>query len=68
MNRSWAKKGLIFTIIVSIIIAMFFITPDKDYLKSIGALIKLKAISQEKQHSLNLQKMRPDFRPQQSGN
>jgi len=65
MNYSLIKKSLLVATILSIFVSMLLITPDKDYLKKIGALIKIKGLSGEKQHTLNLQKMRPSFRPNQ---
>lgn len=63
MNYSLIKKSLIIAILLSLFISMLLIHPNEEYLKEIGALIKLKGFGEENQHSLDLQKMRPSFQP-----
>jgi len=59
------KKTLIILVGIIAIFSLTFIKTDKTYFTHFGALISKKANSgkaQSRQHNLNLQKHRPNFR------
>ena len=51
---------------LALLASLLFFHPEEKYMKQIGSLIKLKGFTEEKQQSLNLEKMRPSFRPSQN--
>ena len=64
MTKSAVKKSLAYTLGMSFFIALFFLETDTTYFSNFGGLVYIKSTHQEyskKQHSLDLQKMRPSF-------
>jgi len=64
MSKSAIKKLFAYTLGMSFFVSLFFLETDTTYFGEVGSLIHSKSGQEEisnKQHSLDLQKMRPTF-------